>query len=410
MLAANGPAAGREISLASRAKPVREETAIAKNGRPSPASRRRSRGDGRPTIADVAARAGVGAITVSRALRDPALVSEGLRRSIDAAVRELNYIPNLSARALASTRTDVVGVLVPSLAHTVFTDVLRGIYDGVDGSELSIQIANTRFDPAAEERLVAGFLRQKPAAMIVSGTDQTPACRRMLEDAGCPIVQIMDIGPDPIDLIIGFSHEEAGRLMTEHLIAEGYRRIAFLGGWMSLRSGGRLLGYRKAMQAAGLEEPCSVHSIPAPELAAMASASDPAARPFFEVARPSLGRELFRRALAEAPDLDAVFCNNDALALGVLFECLERGIRVPERMGIAGFNDLDFMDSAHPSLSSVRTHRYRIGHSAVAAIRQKLAGESDGRRVHDVGVEVMKRRSTDRRAALAETGARRRKN
>ncbi len=382
---------------------------IARNGTGTSAPRRRSRSDGRPTIADVAARAGVGAITVSRALRNPELVSEGLRRSIDDAVRELNYIPNLNARALASTRTDVVGVLVPSLSHTVFTDVLRGIYDGVDGTKLQIQIGNTRFDGAAEARLVEGFLRQKPAAMIVSGTDQTPACRRMLEDAGCPIVQIMDIGPDPIDLIIGFSHEKAGRLMTEHLIEEGYRRIAFLGGWMSRRSGGRLLGYRKALKEAGLPEPCSVHSIPADVLAAMAAASDPAARPFFEVARPSLGRELFSRALAEAPDLDAVFCNNDALALGVLFECQERGIRVPEDMGIAGFNDLDFMESAQPSLSTVRTHRYRIGHGAVMAIRDKLAGRGDDRRIVDLGVEIMRRRSTDRRAALASDAPRRRR-
>ena len=119
---------------------------------------------------------------MSRALRNPELVSEGLRRNIDDAVRELNYIPILNARALASTRTDVVGVLVPSLSHTVFTDVLRGIYDGVDGTKLQIQIGNTRFDGAAEARLVEGFLRQKPAAMIVSGTDQNPcsvgACSR----------------------------------------------------------------------------------------------------------------------------------------------------------------------------------------------------------------------------------------
>src|SRR6478609_1874448 len=119
--------------------------------------RRRSRSDGRPTIADVAAKAGVGAITVSRALRSPELVSEGLRKLIDEAVRDLNYIPDLNARALASTRTDVLGVLVPSLSHTVFTDVLRGVYDGVNGTKLKVQVGNTRYDAAEEERLIAGL-------------------------------------------------------------------------------------------------------------------------------------------------------------------------------------------------------------------------------------------------------------
>src|SRR3712207_432215 len=249
-------------------------------------SRRRSRSDGRPTIADVAARAGVGAITVSRALRNPELVSEGLRRSIEDAVRELNYIPDLNARALASTRTDVVGVLVPSLSHTVFNDVLRGIYDGVDGTKLQIQIGNTRFEPAEEETLIAGFLRQKPAAMIVSGIDQTAASRRMLQAAGWPVIQIMDLCDDPIDQIIGFSHEEAGQRMTEHLIEEGYRRIAFFGGWMSARSGGRLLGYRKAMEAAGLPEPCQLHSLPREGIFARAAKGHPAQRPLFSIFRP----------------------------------------------------------------------------------------------------------------------------
>lgn len=340
--------------------------------------------------------AGVGAITVSRALRSPELVSQALREQIDKAVRELNYVPDLNARALASTRTDVLGVLVPSLSHTVFTDVLRGIYDGVDGTRFHVQVGNTRYDPQEEERLVAGFLRHKPAAMIVSGVDQTPQARRMLETAGCPVVQIMDITQDPIQVCIGFRHDEAGRLMTEHLIAQGYRNIAFISGWMSGRSKERLHGYQKALAAAGLAEPCQVHSISRQELTDLARISDPGVPPFLEFSRPSLGREMFRRALAQAPGLDAVFCNNDSLALGVLFECLAQGIRVPQDIGIAGFNDLDFTDACAPSLSSARTHRYRIGYSAVVAVRDLLDGCYAGPAVVDLGVEIVARRSTDR--------------
>jgi LacI family gluconate utilization system Gnt-I transcriptional repressor len=137
----------------------------------------------------------------------------------------------------------------------------------------------------------------------------------------------------------------------------------------------------------------------------MATGGDPEERPFFEYAGPHLGRELFRRALAEARNLDAVFCNNDSLALGALFECLERGIRVPEEIGIAGFNDLDFADAAYPALSSVRTHRYRIGHAAVKTILTRLAGEGGSERIVDLGVAIMRRASTDRRKALSSTEA-----
>ena len=144
-----------------------------------------------------------------------------------------------------------------------------------------------------------------------------------------------------------------------------------------------------------------MHSISDASLPHLADKVSPATgRPMLEFATSALGRELFRQALAADPGLDAVFCNNDILALGVLFECLQRGIRVPEDMGIAGFNDLDFMEAAEPSLSSVRTYRYRVGHSAVAAIRDELAGKPAEQRIVDVGTDVMARRSTDRRRAL----------
>jgi LacI family gluconate utilization system Gnt-I transcriptional repressor len=122
----------------------------------------------------------------------------------------------------------------------------------------------------------------------------------------------------------------------------------------------------------------------------------PVGRPVPEVATPSIGRLLFRQARASDPKIDAVFCNNDTLALGVLFECLSSGIRVPEDVGIAGFNDLDFMEAAEPALSTVRTHRYCMGHAAVAAIRAKLNGEQPESRIVDVGFDIMQRRSTER--------------
>lgn len=338
---------------------------------------RSRRGGGRPTIADVARKAGVGAITVSRALREPARVSQDLRRQIQRAVDELGYVPDPNARALASARAEVFGVLVPSLTNNVFAEVVRGIYDGLSDKPYRIQIGNTHYSGMEEERLLQLFLSQRPAALIVSGIDQTKAARRLLDKAECPVVQIMETGPDPVDMLIGFSHFDGGRDATQHMIDTGYRRIGFLGARMDPRSQRRLAGYRAAVEAASLFDPRLVTTTPVPSSV-------------------SLGQELFREALAKVPRLDAVFCNNDDIALGVLFECHRASIKVPKQIGITGFNDLDMMHVAFPSVTSVRTPRYDIGYRSVTMALAELSGEKPNERVVDLGFELMPRESTAR--------------
>lgn len=346
---------------------------------------RTRRNAGRPTIADVAKRAGVSSITVSRALRDPERVSQELRRLIDDAVRALNYVPDQNARALASARTDVIGVIIPSLTNNVFADVLRGIYDGVSQTPHQVQLGNSRYSPIEEERLLDTFLSQRPAALIVAGIDQTPRGRALLEGAGCPVVQIMELGDDPIDMMVGFSHRAAAQLVTGHLISAGYRRIGFLGARMDPRTQRRLEGYRAALMEAGLYDPQRITTTPTPSSV-------------------TLGRDLLRDLLARMPDTDAVFCINDDLAIGALFECQRAALAVPESIGIAGFNDLEMMAAAWPALTSVRTPRYEIGQRAVEMARAAIAGKRPAERVVDVGVELQIRASTQR-VGTGATGA-----
>lgn len=338
---------------------------------------RSRRGGGRPTIADVARKAGVGAITVSRALREPERVSEELRRQIQAAVDELGYVPDPNARALASARAEVFGVLVPSLTNNVFAEVVRGIYDSLSDSPFRIQLGNTHYSGLEEERLLQLFGSQRPAALIVAGIDQTPTSRKLLENAGCPVVQVMETGPDPVDMMVGFSHLDGGRTATEHLIEMGYRRIGFIGARMDPRSQRRLAGYRAAMEKAGLFDPRLITTTPL-------------------LSSVPLGRELFRDALAKMPTLDGVFCNNDDIALGVLFECHRASIDVPKTIGIVGFNDLDMMQVAFPSITSIRTYRYEIGRRAVAMALAAIAGDRPQERVVDLGFELRRRESTAR--------------
>ena len=128
---------------------------------------------GKIRLAEVAELAGVSPITASRFFRNPEALSVAKRTRVESAAKELGYVPNLAARALASQRTEVIGVLIPSLTNNVFSDVLRGIYDASEGSRYSIQLSNTRYSILQEEKLLRLFLAQKPAGLIVTGIDQT---------------------------------------------------------------------------------------------------------------------------------------------------------------------------------------------------------------------------------------------
>jgi LacI family gluconate utilization system Gnt-I transcriptional repressor len=197
----------------------------------------------------------------------------------------------------------------------------------------------------------------------------------MLEAAACPVVQIMDIGPDPIDMMIGFSHFEGGKAAASHLLDVGCRNVGFIGARMDPRSNRRLQGYRSAMQAAGRSDDRLVTTTP------MASSV-------------SMGVKLFQDALVRMPALDAVVCNNDDIALGVLFACNRAGISVPGQIAIAGFNDLEMMAVAYPAVTSVRTPRYEIGRQAIAMAMADMAGDTVESRIVDLGFELQIRASS----------------
>lgn len=329
-------------------------------------------------LTEVAKLAGVSPITASRFFRNPEALSVSKRERVESAAKELGYVPNMAARALASQRTEVIGVLIPSLTNNVFNDVLRGIYDAAEGSSHTIQFVNTRYSILQEEKLLRLFQAQKPAGLIVTGINQTEESRAVMKAMNCPIVQIMEIGPDPVDMMVGFSHYDAAFAAVSHLISEGRRRIGFVGARMDPRVQRRLEGYRDAMKAASLFNPNLILTTPTPT--AM-----------------TLGGMLLADLLAKAPDLDAIFCINDDLALGALFECQRHGIPVPEKLAIIGFNDMEFMASAVPSLSSVRTNRYEMGRHAVTMLIDAVEGRRPASPVVDLGFQLMIRESSSPR-------------
>ena len=352
---------------------------MAKTGQPWEPRHRRT------TPSHVPPRAGVSALTASRVMRRPEMVSAELRGRVEAAMRELAYVPNQLASALASARTSTIGAVVPSLTNGVFSDYLRALHDVFLPAGLQVLVLNSRYSAEEEERAVVTLLGQHPEAMIVAGIDQTPRSRRVLEQAGIPVIQTMELAETPIDINIGLSQRDAAAAATRYLLSLGCRQIANMTAPLDARAMRRLAGFRDACRELGIA--------PMEELATTPRQSSV-----------SLGVALFRELIERRPGIDAVFCGNDNLALGCLFECQRRGIRVPDDIAIIGFNDTEFCAAAFPSLSSVATPRYDMARRSAEIIIEIIRGSGarpDEKRI-DVGFRIVERDST--RRASAETG------
>lgn len=333
------------------------------------------RGTGRTTLEEVAVLAGVSTMTASRALSQPQLVSEATRMRVHEAVSQLGYVPNRAARALASSQSRVIAVLVPSLSNAVFSAVLDGIHDAIEASQYQVLIGNTHYSDAEEEKLLNIYMQSHPDGILLSGLSHSPAVERMLAGSRVPIVSMMDLGDDKAQMSVGFSQYEAGVAMTRHLLERGYKRVAFIGAQLDERMLRRVDGYRAAMQAAGLHDP---------RLEVMVA----------ERSTIELGAELMRETLGRAPDCDAVFCCNDDLAYGAIYYCQRQGIRIPQQVAIGGFNDLQASAWMVPALTTIETPRYRVGYEAASLLLQTIEGRAPALRRIDLGFALRAREST----------------
>lgn len=309
------------------------------------------------TLRDVSDAAGVSEMTVSRVLRARGDVSPTTREKVLRAARLLGYVPNKIAGALASQRVNLVGVVIPSLSNMVFPEVMTGISDGLKGTGLQPVVGVTDYLPEREEEVIYEMLSWRPSGLIVAGLEHTDAARAMMERAGVPVVEVMDIDGTPVDSAVGISHARAGRQMAEAIVAADYRRIGFLGTMMPYdhRARKRMEGFEAALHAAG---------VPLVD------------REFYSGGSALLkGREMTAAILARNPDLDFLYYSNDMIGAGGLLYCLAMGIDVPGRLGLAGFNGVELLDGLPRKLATMDACRAEIGARAAAVIATGEAGQ-----------------------------------
>lgn len=309
------------------------------------------------TLRDVSEASGVSEMTVSRVLRNRGDVSEATRKRVLEASKALGYVPNKIAGALASSRVNLVAVIIPSMSNMVFPEVMTGISNALEGTGLQPVVGITNYLPEKEEAVLYEMLSWRPSGVIIAGLEHSDASRAMLKNAGIPIVEIMDVDGEPVDAVVGISHRRAGRKMAQAIAAAGYRKIGFLGTKMPLdhRARKRFEGFTEALAKTGIE-------IVDQEFYSGGSAL-------------AKGREMTAAILDRHPDIDFLYYSNDMIGAGGLLYCLEKGINVPADLGLAGFNGVELLDGLPRQLATMDACRLDVGQTAAEIVARRTSGE-----------------------------------
>lgn len=310
------------------------------------------------TLRDVSEASGVSEMTVSRVLRNRGDVSDATRQRVLTAAKELGYVPNKIAGALASQRVNLVAVIIPSLSNMVFPEVLSGISEVLEETDLQPVVGVTDYLPEKEEKVLYEMLSWRPSGVIIAGLEHTDAAKAMMRAAGIPVVEIMDVDGTPVDAAVGISHRRAGREMAKSILKAGYRKIGFLGTKMPLdhRARKRFEGFTEALAKGGVE-------VEDQEFYSGGSAL-------------AKGREMTETILDRSPELDFLYYSNDMIGAGGLLYLLEQGIDIPGQIGLAGFNGVELLDGLPRKLASMDACRRESGRKAAEIIAARVNNET----------------------------------
>lgn len=307
------------------------------------------------TMMDVAARAQVSPSTVSLYLRKPDAVSASASETIAKAIQALNYVPNLMAGGLAAASSRAVSIIVPSVRNAFFAETVATMQAELGKERLQVLLGHTEYSEREEENLVRMALSWAPAAIVLTGLSHSNATRKLLQESRVPVVEIWELGAEPIEMAVGFHHEQVGRSAAAHLVQRHRRNLVFLGARLQedRRAAHRAEGFlEEARKVAGVTAEIIQH--PAPSSA-------------------EVGAMLLGETMRKFPQVDGIACSNDHVALGVIFECQRLGIEIPGQLSVVGFGDLSFSAASNPSLTTIRPPGDLIGTEAARLILERIA-------------------------------------
>lgn len=305
----------------------------------------------RITLEDIASLADVTKMTVSRYLRTPHKVGKETGARIAAVMAEIGYQRDADNPQVASQTQPRIGVVIPSFHNLIFADLLAGIESVAAPAGWQTLVMNYDYDLQREEEQIATALACHVSALLLTETVHTLRAEKYLSTARVPVAEVMALAATAGRINVGFDNRRAAYEMTQRLIAGGRRQAVWFGSMADLRDEQRYAGYRDAMAAAGL---------PAGRITPN------------RISSVSAGYDMMTLARRHYPAMDAIFCTNDDLAVGVLQACVQQGIAVPQQMAIVGFHGLEIGQLTTPKLASVITPRFEMGKIATQLLIRKI--------------------------------------
>lgn len=326
----------------------------------------------RVRMEDVARAAGVSLVTVSRAINAPDKLAPKTLESIRRAIAELGYVPNLTAGSLASSRSRIIGAVVPTLSNALFGETIDGLSSVVTPHGYQLLIAQTDYCESRTEGVVNAFIGRGVDGIMLTGVSHGKGVRQRLRHANIPVVETWEYTNRPIDMVVGFRNFEAGRTVAAYLSSKGYRSLGYLG-TAEPRSAKRMKGFLKEAQALGCD--AAYELVDAPSTIRH-------------------GEAALARLIHRIPDLRAVFCSNDGMAIGALTQCRRMGLAVPGRMAVVGFSNTIVAEAYVPALTSVQHQRKEMGVHAGQMLLARLQGRPTLPKTTDLGFHIVERESS----------------
>lgn len=348
--------------------------------RPESAKRTSRRSTRSVTLAEVAEHAGVSPQTVSRAIRQPDVVSEETLERVQESIRATGYVPNLAASHLASNRSNTIAVLIPAVSASVFAETVQGLDSVLAPHGYHLFIGTTEYSLQQEEEMLRAFLGRRPDGIVLVGTEHTPGAQALLSAARVPVVESWELTQHPVDSVVGFSNYAAMTALFEHVHALGYRFPVLAGQFTGgdVRALRRRAAFEDGMRRLYPQVPVRILD------SGSAGVSMDA------------GRDLFTRARQELPQADLVMFASDVFAAGAVLEATRIGISVPERLGITGFGGFDLGQHLVPKLTTVLVPSRRIGEEAGRVLLERIGSRqrSSDPTIVDVGHTLVVGEST----------------
>ena len=303
---------------------------------------------------DIARDLGVSVVTVSKVLRNHGDISKETRQRVLKRMKELNYRPNLAARALITGKTYTIGLIVPDLLHPFFAQVAKALSGVFRKQGYSLILSSSEEDPELEKQELEVLLTRRVDALLIASAQWTVESFRQIEEQQIPYVLIDRRFVGLAANFVGVDDEAAGALATAHLIEQGCRRIAHIRGPETSTALGRLEGYKRALAAQGLS------ALPE-HIAPIGTSGDDRGEPG--------GYEAAQKLLATSPRPDGIFCFNDPIALGAMRAILDAGLRIPEDIAVVGCGNVLYSDFLRVPLTSIDQDSAAIGrHAAELAL------------------------------------------